>query len=127
MKHNIAADKAFSFAERIYKLHRYLMDEKKEYILAKQILRSGTSIGANFEEAIGAQSTKDFIAKVSLAYKEARETSYWLRLLKQVAVIEEPHFESIHKDCKELINLLSSILITAKTKLHNESKTPLHP
>ena len=117
MKQNVTAEKAFAFAERIYRLHKYLADEKKEYILAKQILRSGTSIGANFEEAIGAQSTKDFISKVSLSYREARETSYWLRLLHQVKIIEQPHFDSIHKDCLELMNLLSSILVTTKAKI----------
>jgi len=118
VKQNVTAEKAFDFAERIYKLHKYLMNEKREYILAKQLLRSGTSIGANFEEAIGAQSTRDFIAKVSLSYREARETSYWLRLLNRVNVIELTHFESIHKDCLELMNLLSSILVTTKAKLN---------
>ncbi len=122
MKENVVLDKAFNFAERAYKLHRYLFTEKKEFILAKQILRCGTSIGANLEEANGAQTKKDFIAKVSIAYKEARETSYWLRLIKQVELIEDIHFESIHKDCQDLINLLSSILITAKTNLNYESQ-----
>lgn len=122
MKENVVLDKAFNFAERAYKLHRYLFTEKKEFILAKQILRCGTSIGANLEEANGAQTKKDFIAKVSIAYKEARETSYWLRLIKQVELIEDIHFESIHKDCQDMIKLLSSILITAKTNLNYESQ-----
>jgi four helix bundle protein len=117
MKQNVTADKALDFAERIYKLHKHLVNDKREFILARQILRSGTSIGANFEEALGAQSTRDFISKVSVSYREARETSYWLRLLKRVGVIEDQHFESIHKDCSELINLLSSILITTKAKM----------
>jgi len=116
MKRNIVAEKAFNFAVRIYKLHKYLITEKNEYILAKQLLKSGTSIGANIEEAIGAQSQGDFIAKISIAYKEARETSYWLRLLDSVELIESSHFSSIHNDCEELIHLLASILITSKNK-----------
>lgn len=117
MKDNIVLEKAFHFAERIYKLHRFLLAEKKEYILARQILRCGTSIGANLEEANAAQTKKDFIAKASISYKEARETSYWLRLIKQVNLIEEHHFYSIHKDCLELVNLISTILQTSKSNL----------
>jgi four helix bundle protein len=122
MKENVALQKSFSFAERIYRLHKFLLAEKKEYVLARQILRSGTSIGANMEEAVAAQSKRDFVAKVSIAYREARETSYWLRLLCKVSVIEEIHFESIHKDCTELMNLLSSILVTTKNKMKAEEK-----
>lgn len=122
MKDNVVLGKAFYFAERIYKLHRYLMLEKKEYILARQILRCGTSIGANLEEANAAQTKKDFIAKASISYKEARETSYWLRLIKQVEIIEEQHFYSIHKDCLDLVNLISKILQTAKTSQRDEKK-----
>ncbi len=116
MKDNVVLEKSFNFSERIYKLHKYLMSDKKEYVLARQILKSGTSIGANLEEAMGAQSTKDFIAKLSVSYREARETSYWLRLLHRVELIEKVHFESIHHDCHELISLLSSILVTTKSK-----------
>jgi four helix bundle protein len=76
-KENLIAVKSFKFAKRIYLLYKFLLEEKKEYILSKQILRSGTSIGANVEEAIGAQSKKDFISKLSIAYKKARETHYW--------------------------------------------------
>lgn len=115
-KDNVVLDKAFKFSVRIYKLHKYLMSEKHEYILARQMLRSGTSIGANLEEAMGAQSTKDFIAKLSVSYREARETSYWLRLVHRVELIETAHFESIHNDCHELMSLLSSILVTTKSK-----------
>ena len=81
-KENIIQQKSFAFALRIVHLYRYLTNEKKEFVLAKQALRSGTSIGANIEEAIGAQSEKDFLSKLSIAYKEARETKYWLNLLK---------------------------------------------
>jgi hypothetical protein len=79
-----------------------LSESKKEYILSKQVLRSGTSIGANVEEALGGQSKADFIAKLLIAYKEARETSYWLRLLKDTDYLTEKEFESIHADAEEL-------------------------
>jgi four helix bundle protein len=79
-----------------------LSESKKEYILSKQVLRSGTSIGANVEEALGGQSKADFIAKLPIAYKEARETSYWLRLLKDTDYLTEKEFESIHADAEEL-------------------------
>ncbi|BBD56520.1 four helix bundle protein [Planktothrix agardhii 1806] len=79
-----------------------MSESKKEYILSKQVLRSGTSIGANVEEALGGQSKADFIAKLPIAYKEARETSYWLRLLKDTDYLTEKEFESIHADAEEL-------------------------
>lgn len=79
-----------------------MSESKKEYILSKQVLRSGTSIGANVEEALGGQSKADFIAKLLIAYKEARETSYWLRLLKDTDYLTEKEFESIHADAEEL-------------------------
>ncbi len=82
MKENVIQEKTYKFAIRAVKLYKYLVDEKREFVLSKQLLRSGTSIGANVEEAIGGQSKKDFIAKISIAYKEARETHYWLRILK---------------------------------------------
>ena len=122
MKRSIAAEKAFKFSVRVYKLHKYLIQEHREYVIARQILRSGTSIGANIEEALGAQSEKEFISKLSTSYKEARETSYWLRLLKEVDLIAADHFESIHKDCLELITILSSILLSSKKKMANEPK-----
>ena len=87
MKENIILDKSYSFAQRIVNLYLYLKKEKKEFELAKQILKSGTSIGANVEEAIGGFSRKDFSAKFGIAYKEARETKYWLRLLHDTNII----------------------------------------
>ena len=81
MKDNIVQNKSYQFAIRIVKLYKYLCEEKKEFVLSKQLLRSGTSIGANIEEAIGGQSKKDFFAKLTIEYKEARETHYWIRLL----------------------------------------------
>lgn len=80
-EHNIVLDKSFKFSVRIVRLHRYLCDEQKEYVLSKQLLRAGTSIGANVNEAQAAQSKKDFVSKMSIASKEARETKYWLDLL----------------------------------------------
>ena len=79
---NIIQDKSFAFAVRIVKLYKFLCDEKKEFVLSKQLLRCGTSIGANIEEAIGGHSEKDFFAKLTISYKEARETKYWINLLK---------------------------------------------
>jgi four helix bundle protein len=114
-KENITARKTYAFALRIVKLYKYLVEEKHEWVLARQVLKSGTSIGANIEEANGAQSKQDFVAKVSIAYKEARETNYWLRLLQDGGYLDESHFHSIYKDCGEIQKILSSILITTKT------------
>ena len=114
MADSIVAQKSFQFAIRITKLYLYLKDQRQEFILAKQLVRSGTSIGANTEEAVAAQSKPDFIHKLHIALKEARETSYWLRLLHAVNLIETAAFESIHKDCIELQKMLSSIILTSK-------------
>ena len=89
MKENIVQQKSFSFAIRIVNLYKYLVSEKKEFVLSKQLLRSGTSIGANVEESIGGQSEKDFLSKLSISYKEARETIYWLKLLKEIEYISK--------------------------------------
>ncbi len=97
-------------------MYKYLTGEQKEFVLSKQLLRSGTSVGANVEEAIAASSKADFIHKLNIAAKEARETSYWLRLLKDSQYIPENAFESIHKDCDEIRKIISKILITMKTK-----------
>ena len=111
--------KSYAFALRIVKLYRYLCDEKKEFVLSKQIVRSGTSIGANVEEAIGGQSNKDFLSKMSIAYKEARETHYWLRLLRDSEILEATHAESVIEDCEELLKLPGSIIRTTKSKIPN--------
>jgi len=92
MKENVILEKSFDFAVRIVKLNQYLVEQKKEFNLSKQIIRSGTSIGANVEESIGGISKKDFTAKMSISYKEARETRYWLRLLKATVYIDEDMF-----------------------------------
>jgi len=107
------------FALRIVSLYRYLCDEKKEFVLSKQLVRGGTSIGANVEEAIGGQSYKDFLSKMSIAYKEARETHYWLRLLRDSELLEAQHANSLIADCDELLKLSGSIIRTAKRKIFN--------
>lgn len=111
---NIIIDKTYEFAKRIVKLYIHLSKEKNEYILSKQILRSGTSIGANIEEAQGGQSKKDFIAKTQISYKEAKETRYWLRLLKDTEILEYKLAESLLLDCDEIIRIISSILRSSK-------------
>ncbi len=119
MRDNVIREKSYSFAIRTVKLHRWLFEEKKESLLSKQILRCGTSIGANVEEAIGAQSEKDFYSKITIAYKEARETHYWLRLLHDSGYIDEDPFRSIISDCEELLKIVGSITKTMKTKITN--------
>lgn len=114
MKENIIQDNSFLFAERIIKLYRFLTEERREFILAKQILRSGTSIGANIEETIWSWTRKEFLQKVSISYREARETHYWLRLLKSWEYISEEQFCSIAWDCEEIIRILWSIQKTTK-------------
>ena len=119
MKKNVVQDKSYAFALRIVKLYRWLCEEKREYVLSKQLLRSGTSIGANVEEAIGGMSEKDFSSKMVIAYKESRETHYWLRLLHDSGFIEQAAFKSIIEDCDELLKLLGSITKTMKAKIRN--------
>lgn len=111
---NIIANKSYAFALRIIKLYKYLISEHTEYVLSKQILRSGTSIGALVKEAEHAQSKADFIHKMNISLKEANETEYWLRLLKDSDYIEENSFNSIYPDCIELIKILISIVKTSK-------------
>lgn len=113
-KENPARDKSYDFALRIIKLYKYLVEDKKEYVLSKQILRSGTSIGANMEEALGGQSRRDFLAKVSIAYKETRETHYWLRLLRDSSFLKNKTAQSLLDDCEELLKIFGSIQKTTK-------------
>ncbi len=110
MKENIVKDKSYEFAVRIVNLYKHLSRDKKEFVLSKQILRSGTSVGANVEEAIGGISTADFRAKLSIAYKEARETVYWLRLLHDTDFLDEKMFQSFYKDADELCKILFTII-----------------
>ena len=108
MKDNIVQDKSYAFSLRIIKLHQFLKSEN-QYEIASQILRSWTSIGANVEEAIGGQSRRDFLHKLSISYKEARETKYWLRLLKDSEIVDLETSNSYIDDCEELLRILGSI------------------
>jgi four helix bundle protein len=116
---NVLKEKSFSFALQIIKLYKYLANEKKEYIIAKQVLRSGISVGAMIEEANQAESKADFIHKLSIANKEANETHYWLRLLKESEYISDKHFQNLIIDNEELMKLLTSSIKTSKKNLAN--------
>ncbi len=116
MEENIILTKSYNFALRIIKLYKYLSKEKGEYTLSKQILRSGTSIGANAEEASGSISKKEFRAKYFISYKEARETHYWLRLLRDSNYIEKKLSESLLQDVEEILKILGAILKTVSSK-----------
>ena len=109
---NIIVTKSKAFALRVINLNKFLCNEKKEYVLSKQLLKSGTSIGANVKEAIRGQSKADFYSKMNIALKEASETEYWLELLFESGYINETEFNSIYADCQELIKILTSITKT---------------
>ena len=111
---NLIQDKSLLFAVRIVKLCRHIREEKHEYELASQLLRSGTSIGANISESKNAQSRGDFINKLNIALKEGDETIYWLTLLNKAGILNQQQFESMYNDCTELIKLLTSIIRTSK-------------
>jgi len=121
MKENVVQRKSYGFALRIVKVYIFLTKTKKEFVLSKQLLRSGTSIGANVEESIGAQSKSDFIAKMSIAYKEARESHYWLRLLHDGNFLTKKQFDSLVTDCEELARIIGTIQKTAKNNKKNNS------
>ena len=106
--------KSFRYAIRIVNLYKYLRGKKKEFVLSKQLMRSGTSIGANIAEAQQAQSRADFVAKMNIALKESAETDYWLRLLHATDYLTEQEFASVHSDCDELGKMLTSILKSAR-------------
>jgi four helix bundle protein len=118
---NVIQAKSYAFAVRIVLLYRHLLKEKREFVLAKQLLRCGTSIGANVEEAIGGQSRADFVSKLSIAYKEARETSYWLRLLKDTGYLTEQEFDSIYADSDELCRIIAAIQKSTKQAVAGKS------
>ena len=109
-KDNPVVSKSKTFALRVINLYKYLTNEKKEYVISKQVLRSGTGIGANVREAHRGQSDADFYSKMNIALKEADETAYWLELLQESEFINQESFDSIYKDCEEIIRLLVSIL-----------------
>ena len=114
MKENVIADKSRSFAIRIVNLYKFLTEEKKEFVLSKQLLRSGTSIGANVKEAVHACSKNDFINKMTISLKEAGETEYWLDLLHETNFLTNRQFDSIMSDCNELIKILTAIVKSAR-------------
>ena len=111
---NVVAEKSFLFAVRIVRLYKHLSENKKEFVLSKQLLRSGTSIGANIAESQQAQSRADFLSKLEIALKEASETKYWLRLMKETEYLSAAEFESIYPDCVEIEKLLVSIVKSVK-------------
>ncbi len=113
---NIIQEKSFAFAIRIVNLYKYLIGDKKEFVLSKQLLRSGTSIGANVEEAIGGLSEKDFLSRLGIAYKEARESIYWLKLLNKTNYLNDKEFESLFNDAEEICKIIGKIQITMKSK-----------
>ena len=114
MKENLLKIKSYAFAIRIVKLSQFLQTEKKEFVLSKQVLRSGTAIGALNREAEFGQSKADFISKMSIALKEANETEFWLCLLKDTGYVEQNLFDSLSTDCRELIAMLVATVKTAK-------------
>jgi len=116
---NVLKDKSFGFAVRIVRLSRYLMDSKKEFVLSKQLLRSGTAVGALVREAQNAESTQDFIHKLGIAQKECDETIYWLELLIKTDYLTSKEYESMNKEACEILKLLRSILITSKKNKNN--------
>ena len=107
-------DRTFEFSVQVIELYKYLLSDKKEFTLGKQVLRSGTSIGANVEEATAAQSKRDFISKMNIALKEARETNYWLRLLKRTGYIKK---DVLIKESEEIMNILGAIIRTSRKNL----------
>ena len=114
---NLIQVKSYNFAISIIRMYQYLVKERNEFVLSKQILRCGTSIGANIEEAIGGQSDKDFFAKISIAYKEARETHYWIRLFSDTGYIDNDMKESLIAEVDSLLKIIGSIQKTMKSKL----------
>jgi four helix bundle protein len=117
VKENAVKDKSFAFAVRIVNLYRYLHEKKNEFVLSKQLLRSGTAIGALVREAEQAESKADFIHKLSISLKEANETDYWIELLFQTDFLSEKEYTTIKGDSEELIKLLVAIIKTSKTKV----------
>ena len=113
---SVVGDKSLVFAKRIAKCYRHLRDKKRESVMSKQLLRSGTSIGANVREGLYAQSRKDFISKLNIALKEAGETDYWLDVIHSAEYFTDDEFNSLKADNDELLRLLTSIIKTTKTK-----------
>jgi four helix bundle protein len=117
MKENIVKNKSFTFAVRIVKLYQYLCENKREFVLSKQLLRSGTSVGAMIREAEHAETKNDFKHKLAIAQKEINETIYWLELLKETAYLNDEEFISINEDATEIIKLLTTIIKSVKSNI----------
>ena len=122
-KQNIVREKSFLLAIRIIKLYNFFKEDKKEYIISKQLLRSGTLVGAMVREALNAETTKDFTHKLSIAQKKCDETCYWLELLKETNYLSDAEFISIYDDASEVLKIIRSIIIKSKTNykqiIHN--------
>nr|WP_299202123.1 four helix bundle protein [uncultured Brumimicrobium sp.] len=116
-RENVLLSKSFLFAIRIVKLYKYLSSEKREYVLSKQLLRSGTAVGALVREAQNAESKKDFIHKLAIAQKECDESSYWLELLKETIYLNPGEFVSINENSTELLKIIKSSILTIKQKM----------
>jgi four helix bundle protein len=114
---NVVQLKSYAFALKIVKIYRQLVEEKHEYNLSKQLLRAGTSIAANVEESIGGQSSRDFLSKLSIAYKEARETKLWIRLLRDSELLENDEALALLNDIEELLKIIGSIQKTMKSRM----------
>ena len=119
---NVIVKKSKDFALRIINMYKYSCVEKREYVISKQVLRSGTSIGANVREGVRGQTKPDFIAKMSVTQKEAEETCYWLELLYESGYINKSIFESMYRDNLEINRILASIILTARQNLKNQLK-----
>lgn len=119
MKKNVVKNKSFGFAIRVVRLYQFLVSDKKEYVLSKQLLRSGTSVGAMVREAEHAETKKDFIHKMAIAQKEINESIYWLELLKETDYLSTKEFESLNVDAIEIIKLITSIIKSTKSNINH--------
>ncbi|MEI7831139.1 MAG: four helix bundle protein [Prolixibacteraceae bacterium] len=119
MKENVLKDKSFTFAVRIVNLYKFLCDQKKEFVLSKQTLRSGTSVGAMVREAEHSESKSDFVHKMAIAQKEINETIYWLELLKATEFLTSESFTSLNNDAVEIIKLITTSIKTAKSTINH--------
>lgn len=122
MRNSIVYEKSLDFAERMVNLRKYMMDINKEDVMSKQLLRCGTSIGANISEALAAESTADFVHKLAISQKEANETLFWLELLKRTKYLSENQSESLVADCRELKKMITSIILTAKKNSETDTQ-----
>ena len=123
MSKSLVYEKSLAYAVRIVNLYKYLCEQKRETVMSKQLLRSGTSIGANISESLSAESDSDFIHKLSIAQKEVNETSYWLKLLEQTEYLKTQEYLSMSTDVDELRKIITSIILTKKDNIQNNSTT----